>query len=453
MRRAGGGFYAVLSADGDVQDGIEPSLLLRDEIHRWKTARAETLYDVTTKGQLSRNQPIDIAMTTAGAEFESRLWWREYQYAKQVQSGALQSPTHYVAIWEADQKRIEEDPEYWKSREARVAANPSHEDYPGGFLKDAALVKERDKAIAEPSERSKFLRYNLNVPIKTQEDPVVDMPKWQACSGGVDLRTWPEYDYDLLVSKWGLLDQPCWAGVDASWTTDLTALVFLFPPFRNVSEWTLLPFFYMPKERVPELQRICRVPYASWIERWFITATPGNGIDMRSVVDRIKWGRQMFELREVDFDRVNFCTEAMQLVDDGIEAIEITQTFLNLSHPTKFLLRAYMDGQIRHGNNPVLNWMAGCLQLQYDHKDNVQPTKPERGKSAKRIDGIAATVTALARALVAEDNTVSYARDCLRFARAAQFPAPAAQGPRPNDKRRRLHLSGARPGKGHHSCR
>ena len=29
--------------------------------------------------------------------------------------------------------------------------------------------------------------------------------------------------------------------------------------------------------------------------------------------------------------------------------------------------------KFRHGNNPVLNWMASCLQLQYDHKDNCQP--------------------------------------------------------------------------------
>jgi hypothetical protein len=50
--------------------------------------------------------------------------------------------------------------------------------------------------------------------------------------------------------------------------------------------------------------------------------------------------------------------------------------------------------------------MASCLQLQYDHKDNCVPTKPERGKSAKRIDGIAATVTALSRALVAGPKTV-----------------------------------------------
>jgi len=405
LRRDGAGFYAVLSADGDLQDGIEPSLAIRDEVHRWKTARAETLHDVITKGQISREQPLDIGITTAGAEYESPLWWREYEYAKKVLDGSLQSETFYAAIWEADAKRIESDPEYWKSREARVAANPSHEDL-GGFLKDSAIVGELEKALAEPSERSKYLRYHLNVPLKTQEDPIIDMPKWQLCGGGVDLGEWPEYDVDLLVRKWGLLEKPCWAGVDASWTTDLTSVVFVFPPFDEEETWTLLPFFWMPKERVPHLERVCRVPYSTWIAQNFITATPGSVIDQRPVMERIRWGRELFELREVPFDRFNFRTEAMNLIDEGIQAVEIQQGFLHLSHATKFLLGAYLDQKIRHGNNPVFNWMASCLQLQYDHKDNCQPTKPERGKSAKRIDGIAATVTALNRALVATPRWV-----------------------------------------------
>ena len=408
LRKDNGGFYAVLSADGDVQDGLEPSLLIRDEIHRWKSARAETLKDVLTKGQISRTEPLDIAITTAGAEYESLMWWREYSHAKKVQAGAMPTTSLYVAIWEADRERIEKEPDYWTSREARVAANPSHEDYPGGFLRDKALLGELEKAVNEPSQKSKFLRYNLNVPISQEQEPVIDMAKWAACGGGVDLREWPTYDADLLIRKWGLLNRPCWCGVDASWTTDFTAVVFVFPPFEGVKEWSVLPFFWLPESRVPELERICRVPYASWIKTGFIETTPGNGIDMRAVKDRIKWGGEMFELIEVDFDRVNFRTQAMELLDGGIETIEVNQTYLLLSHPTKFLLSAYVDKKIRHGNNPIMNWMASCLQLQYDKKDNCQPTKPERLKSSKRIDGIAAIVTALSRQLVAEDGAITY---------------------------------------------
>jgi phage terminase large subunit-like protein len=407
LRRDGGGFYAVLSADGDVQDGIEPSLSIRDEVHRWKTQRAETLIDVMTKGQISRAEPLDLAITTAGAEYESQLWFGEYSFAKSVLDGSIASDRHYAAIWEADAERIEKEPEYWKSREARVAANPSHEDC-GGFLKDAAIVSELERAIAEPSKRSKYLRYHLNVPLKATEDPVIDMSKWHACGGGVDLRTWPEYDSELLIRKWGLFEKPCWAGVDASWKTDFTAVTFVFPPYEENEVWTLLPFFWIPQERAPELERVCRVPYTEWIRRNFIETTPGNAIDLRAVKRRLHWGSQMFQLQEADYDPFNFRTEAMNLFDEGIQTIEVPQTFLHLSHPTKFLLDAYVDGKIRHGNHPVLNWMASCLQLQYDHKDNVQPTKPARLKSAKRIDGLAAAIDALARALLGEENIIRY---------------------------------------------
>jgi phage terminase large subunit-like protein len=407
VRRDGGGTYQVLSADGDVQDGIRPSLLIRDEMHRWKNSKAETLYDVTTKGQISRDEPLDLAITTAGAEYESPLWFQEYEVAKKVLDGSLSSPGFYAAVWEADKKKIESDPEYWKSRAARAAANPSHEDH-GGFLKDASIVREMDKALAQPAQRSKFLRYHLNLPVASQQDPIIDMSKWQKCGGGVDLRDWPIYDVDLLIRKWQLLDKPCWVGVDASWTTDFTAVVFGFPPFAGTDAWTFLPFFFVPEERVPELERICRLPFSDWIRRGFLTATSGNAIDLREVKDRILWGREMFELRDLAFDRCNFRTEAMELQDEGIRAIEVQQNFMQLGYPTKFILSSYLDEKIRHGNNPIYNWHAACLQLQYDRKDNCQPSKPERLKSSKRIDGIAATATLLSRALVAESETVSY---------------------------------------------
>jgi phage terminase large subunit-like protein len=413
VRWDGGGSYAVLSADGDVQDGIRPSLLLRDEVHRWKTLRAETLYDVVTKGQISRDQPLDLGISTAGAEYESPLWFREYEYSKHVLDGSLTADSYYAAIYEADVKRIDSDPEYWKSREARVAANPSHEDL-GGFLKDAAIVGELEKALTQPSQRSKYLRYHLNVPTMAQEDPIIEMPKWLQCGGGEDLREWPTYDFELLLRKWNLIEKPCWAGVDASWTTDLTAVVFVFPPFDQdrhgpgSAAWTLLPFFWLPDGQIPKLERICRVPLSAWVRQKFVETTPGEIIDQRAVMDHIRWGRQMFDLQEVPYDRCNFRSEAMNLVDDGIQAVEVNQTFMSLSYATKFLLGAYVAGNLRHGNHPVLNWMASCLQLQYDHKDNCQPSKPERLRSSKRIDGIQATVTALVRATVAEDTSNNY---------------------------------------------
>lgn len=404
VRRDGAGFYQVLSADGNVQDGIRPSLNLRDEIHRWKGHGAETLFDVTTKGQKSRDEPLDIAITTAGAEYESPIWLDEYEAAKKMLNGAVPQPTLYARIFEADRKRIEEDPEYWKSREARIAANPSHEDL-GGFLKDEAITVELDKALVNPAKKPAYLRYDLNVPQQTSSNPVINMFKWRA-GQDEDLGKWPTFDIELLISKWGLIDRTCFAGVDASWTIDMTALVFGFPIDET---WTLLPFFWVPKERVAEIERKCMVPLSLWVEQGFVTATPGNAIDLRSVKERIRWGWKMFDCQLLSYDRTNFRVEAMDLLDnDGFDVKEVPQTFLHLNEPTKFLLTACEDGNIRHGNNPVLNWHASCLQLQYDRKDLCQPTKPERLKSAKRIDGMQAIVTMLSEARTAGESTMTY---------------------------------------------
>jgi hypothetical protein len=53
----------------------------------------------------------------------------------------------------------------------------------------------------------------------------------------------------------------------------------------------------VPQERVAEIERVCRVPYSTWIRQGFIETTAGNGIDMRAVKQRIHRGRELFELR------------------------------------------------------------------------------------------------------------------------------------------------------------
>ena len=244
--------------------------------------------------------------------------------------------------------------------------------------------------------------------------------------GSVDARVIGR-DLDRLIEEWHSAGQTCWIGVDASWTTDLTAIVAIFPPFSyalpkeegeegseeeqeaRIEEWTFLPFFWIPQERVEAIGRKCRVnvELPSWIEKGFVTATPGGAIDLRSVVERIKWCSEKFNLVEVPYDRMNFRVQAMDLQEsEGINCTEVPQTFLGLSAATKFLLALYGEKQVRHGNHPVLNWMASCLQLQYDHKDNCQPAKPERMKSAKRIDGMQALVTGLSQAMQFEGESV-----------------------------------------------
>jgi len=406
LLRNGQGFYHVISAEGRVQDGIEPDLGLKDEYHRWTTAHSKTLDQVMTKGMLSRPNALEVIASTVGVESESPMWYAMHQKALLHISGAVQDPKFFALVYSADVKRYNEDPEYWKSREARVAANPSHEDN-GGFMLDSKLVTEMEKAIANPSDRDEYVRYCLNIPISTHGTPVVDMYKWQE-GQDLDLRTWPTYDVELLIRKWGLLEQKCYAGVDASWTSDLTALQLIFPPFSGVDQWTMLGFAWLPKLRIPEVQRRVKVPLSSWAKRGFLEATEGDAVDLEAVISKVRWASEMFDLQEIGYDRCNFRHQAMKLADEGFNMVEVRQGYMSLNEATKWLLGAYPAKLLRHGNHPVTNWCAACVTTMQDNKDLIQFRKPERLKSASRIDMMSAAVDALSRALLIEGTQSAY---------------------------------------------
>ncbi len=403
LRRDRRGFYKVISADGGSHDGKDPSLVIIDELHRWTTPRCQTLYQVLVKGVIARQQPFIAEITTAGEEFACPLWEREHALAEQVIAGAP-SKSLFAQIWSADKQKYQKDGEYWKSKEARVAANPSHEDN-GGFLKDEAIVVELEKAIADPAEKPDYVRYHLNLMVNRGEEAAIDMDRWKA-NQDLDLRDWPTYDAELLVLKWGLRNKKCYCGVDLSATTDLTAISFVFPPDAEDGLWTVLPFVWVPEHQTA---RSKAVDYTRWIAQKWIETCAGWEIRNSDIKARIDWGRKLFDLREVCLDPWNARDLRQDLEDDGYTAVIIDQGYKLLSEPTKKILALYLGGKLRHGNNPVFNWAASCAATVADKKDNVMFSKPDRGKTGKRIDPLAGTATGMSRAILSADQTSVYA--------------------------------------------
>jgi phage terminase large subunit-like protein len=406
LRRDMQAVYAVISADGKVQDGIAPALGMLDEIHRWTTKAAETLFSVLTKGTVTHPEPLTWEITTAGDEYESPLWWAEHEYARQVIEGLVQSDTFYPLIFAADANRIENEPDYWKSREARVAANPSHEDN-GGSLKDSALVEILNEAIAKPQMQRDWKRLHLNVPVPQGETPAIELHRWVAGGGPVDLRQWDRYDVERLYREWGLVDQPCVIGLDYAWTLDLASMACVFPPERD-EYWRALMFYWYPQDRLPELERLSRQSLREWALKGFIEAVPGREIDLERIKAKVEWASGLFDVREVCFDPWGqMRAAAKQMVDEsGYTCVEIRQGYGSMTEPTKRFLGLYDSGKLMHGNNPVLNWNAACLALMTDGNDNFRPVKPDRAKTGKRIDGVTAIIDAIARAPYTEPSTV-----------------------------------------------
>ena len=83
---------------------------------------------------------------------------------------------------------------------------------------------------------------------------------------------------------------------------------------------------------------------------------------------------------------------AQNLDGMGFTVIPFGQGFKDMSPPTKELMKLTLEKKIAHGGHPVLRWMIDNIFIKSDEAGNI---KPDKAKSAEKIDGVVATIMAL----------------------------------------------------------
>jgi phage terminase large subunit-like protein len=363
-----GSAYHVLSADVKTKHGKNAHGVIFDELHAQPNRE---LWDVLTTSTGARRQPVVLAITTAGYDRES-ICWEVHDYASKVRDGVIQDDSFLPVIYGA---ALEED---WRDQKVWQRVNPGL----GVSVKLDYLEQEARKAAETPSYQNTFRRLHMNQWTQ-QNTRWIDLTVWDACGGAVD----PE----------ALRGRGCYAGLDLSTTTDIAALVLLFPPIEGDNQFHALPFFWVPEETVAKRSRRDQVPYDAWVRDGFIEATEGNVADYDVIRKRINELLERYELREVAVDRWNASQITSQLVSDGVTMVPFGQGYRDMSAPTKELEKLLLSKRLRHSGNPVLRWMADNVSVRQDPAGNL---KPDKAKSTGRIDGIVALIMALGRAIV-----------------------------------------------------
>jgi len=367
-------FYKAISADAGTQDGINPSCVVFDELHRQKN---RDLWDILQFGGDTRSQPLLFAITTAGVYGESPICEEQHDHADRVLRGVDYDPTFYPVIYSLDQKddwTFEGEPET-ETRKATgwYKANPAL----GDFLPIDRVRTAFEKAIQMPSEQASFRRLRLNQ-WSQQETRWIDLKQWD--EGGV-----PFNPNDLL-------GKPCYAGLDLSTTGDITAFVLLF---LIEDEVFVLPTFWLPEHDLRQRSIRDRVSYDVWAKQGLIRLTPGNAIDYSFIRKTINDQADLYEIKQICHDPWNATQIALDLASDSFTMIPVKQTFAGMTAASKEFERLIAARKLRHGGNPVLRWMADCVSIGQDPAGNIKPVKPNRIRSSKRIDGIVAIINAL----------------------------------------------------------
>jgi len=355
--------YKALSADADTKHGLGPHLTIVDELHVHKD---DKLVEALQTASGSRRQPLLIHITTADYERPS-ICNTKHTYARMVADGTFKDASFLPVLYEASVDDDWTDPAVWAKCNPNINVSVREE-----FLK-----RECERAQNEPSYENSFKRLHLN--IKTQQS----------------VRWLPMNDWDQCGDQ-PVCEGPCFAGIDLSTTTDLSALVLYWPETHSI-----VPYFWIPEDNAKKREERDKVPYLTWAKQGLLTMTPGDVIDYTFIMQQCIEVMQTFDIKKFAYDPWNATQFAVTMQDEhGAPMYEYRQGFGQMNEPSKELERLIVAHDVKHGGNEILRWMAGNVAIKMNGEGYIRPHKKS---STERVDGIVAAIIAIGLAVTNSD--------------------------------------------------
>ncbi len=196
----------------------------------------------------------------------------------------------------------------------------------------------------------------------------------------------------------------CYGGLDLSNVSDFTALCLDFPDSTTGAHRQLYRY-WIPGDRVVDLERKLKVPLRQWVKDGYVTATPGPVIDYSVVAEDLCEIKDAYGLKLLAADPYHLNLLAQSMPPWFLDyTISFSQGWKTMSPSIKEFERAYLTGIIQSGGNPVETWMMSCATARADQTGNVKLVKPDVRRSEARIDGVYAAVMAYDTACLQADK-------------------------------------------------
>lgn len=372
VQQATGSYFAVAASVGDLLHGANIHAAGIDELHVHRTA---DVVDAVESGTGAREQPLIVTITTADDGRPDSVYSHKRDFIERLARGAIKQPSVYGVVFAADRADDPFAESTWKKANPGFGVSPTR----------AFLADEASKAQQNPVNLARFLRLHLGLRTK-QETCFIELPVWDRNAG--------------LVDEAKLHGRHAFGGLDLASTSDLTALCWLFPD--DDGGYDALWRLWTPQANLRRLDDRTAGAASLWVRQGWLRLTPGEVTDYAHVREQIIRDLTSFKVVELAYDPWNATALVTQLQDDGAPMTTVRQGYASLSPPLKQLGRLLLQGTpqrplLRHGGNPAVRWMVDNLSVATDPAGNV---KPDRSRSADKIDAVAALVTALARAMV-----------------------------------------------------
>ena len=353
----------VISADASTGDGLNPQLVILDELHE---APDSKLFDVLRSGQGFREQPLMLSITTAG--FRIGGFCNQYEtYCKEILMGQKVDDTLFALLYTLD------DGDDWTDESNFIKSNPNL----GITVKRDWLSEQVNQAKNSPTLEVGVKTKNLNV--------------W--CSSST---TWiPEQyirksliDVDLTEFK-NKNNYLVYLGFDLAAISDLTAVSIMFVD-PDTEEYFFKTWYYLPKSALDG--KYNSELYKMWSSKGFLTLTDSETTDYNYIQNQIVYLYETFDVQGVFFDSWNAQMLVNNLTNLGLPMTAYSQSIGNFNKPTKEMERLVLSDKVRFDNNPITRFCFDNVELKVDLNGN---SKPVGDHNAKKIDGVISMLNAL----------------------------------------------------------
>ena len=349
--------FKPIAADSKTLDGVRPHFAIIDEYHE---AKDDSILRNLASGMVNRTQPLLFIITTAGFNINGPC----HQYRKVVNdivSGKKEDKSTFGLIFTANKDDDWNDEKTWQKANPSIGTTPSWD----------GLRTEYTKALNEgQSAEINFKTKNLNIWVRQSKTWITD-------------KIWMQGN--KTESEEVLMGSECYAAVDLSTKWDLTCFGLLFPPTPERDSFIFKAKYYCPQEGATFRAKKDGVPYLDWAKDKYLYLTEGNVTDFNAVQLDIQEAMQNYSVQKVYYDPWQSTQFASELFADGVPMEQFRQTVVNYNEPIREMEALISKGQIWHGGDPVLRWMAGNITLKTNHTGLVMFDKD---KSQEKIDGM-----------------------------------------------------------------
>ena len=347
-------------------DGLNVSTAILDEVSSWSGDQGLKFYEVIKSSVGARRQPLILAMSTAGYINEG-VYDELMRRATRVLLGDSKETRLLPILYMID------DVDKWNDINELGKSMPNL----GVSVSVDYMLEEIAIAEGSLSKRAEFITKYCNL-------------KQNSSLAWLDSRVIENATGEPLKLE-DFRGCYCVGGVDLSRTTDLTAACIII---EKDGEFYVFARFWLPSERIEELQQIDGVPYNIYAQRGLLHPSGANIIDYNDV---FAWFKELVETYEiyplkVGYDKYSATYFVQQMDGYGFHMDDVYQGF-NL-HPAIVEMEGLLkDGRVHIGDNDLLKIHLFNSALKISTEKGR--SKLVKIKPTAHIDGMAAILDAL----------------------------------------------------------